>query len=148
MVTGNTGRVRFLTPRRPPANLEGTTMPACEKFREYLEACAKGVPGVAPTEVLQVFDNLHQGNQENTGQHCASKSNRGSYEKVSIDEFLKTLTEDAFRFAINMQILSTGEMSFPEWYETFAAWLEVGTAEEEMMFHRTDLCSSRECKFC
>jgi hypothetical protein len=123
-------------------------MSACEKFRKYLESCARGVPGVAPTEVLQVFDNLHQSSQENTGQLCTSKNTRVSYEAVSIDEFIADLTNDSLSFATNMKKLSTDNMSFPEWYETFAAWLEVGTNEEEMMYHRADLCWNSGCKIC
>lgn len=75
-------------------------------------------------------------------------SNRDSYEKITIEEFVGQMTKVTFSFAVNMQNLETAAMSFPEWYETFAAWLEVGTSEEEMMYHRMDNCYNSGCKIC
>lgn len=50
---------------------------ACEKFRDFLEQTIKGsyAPGHdeennAFKEMLQIFDELHQACQENTGEKC------------------------------------------------------------------------------
>jgi hypothetical protein len=78
-------------------------------------------------------------------------SKRDSYEKISISEFRSQLGGDIEGFETNIRVLSEKygiDRSFPEWYETFAAWLEVGTTEEEMMYHRMDNCYNSGCKIC
>lgn len=73
---------------------------------------------------------------------------RDSYQKMSIEEFKEELESDIRGFVSNMLYLGRDDFSFPEWYESFGAWLEVGTDEEKMMYHRTDFCTDKECKFC
>lgn len=76
-------------------------------------------------------------------------SNRESYEKIPVEEFKEELERDLRDFLINMKHLNAMEdSSFPEWHEMFAAWLEVGTNEEEMTYHRTGFCTNKKCKFC
>jgi len=137
MVTGNTGRVRFLTPRHPPANLESITMSACEKFREYLSDCTSAssiTMAHSAKRFAHEFDQLHQRNQENTGQCCTSLDKRKSYDKVSLEDFKWELEGNLRGFIENMKHLGVDSMSFPEWYETLAAWSEVGTDSENMMY--------------
>jgi len=75
-------------------------------------------------------------------------SDRSSYEKISIEEFLKEMTGNLFSFSTNMKHLGIEGMSFPEWYETLAAWSEVGTSMEEVTYHRYECCKSKDCKIC
>ena len=62
--------------------------------------------------------------------------NRSTYEKLSIYGFLGELASNLSSFSSNMKKLNVKEMSFPEWFETFGAWLEVGTESEEMFYGR------------
>ena len=57
--------------------------------------------------------------------------NRDDYKQYSLYEFLGQLTMDMGAFGKNMEHLKMKDMSFPEWYELFGAWLEVDTSMEE-----------------
>lgn len=58
-------------------------------------------------------------------------SSREDYRKYPIEDFESELTESLKVFIRNMNKLGINNISFPEWYETFGAWLEVGTSMEE-----------------
>jgi hypothetical protein len=75
-------------------------------------------------------------------------SDRESYEKISAKEFKAFIELNFISFLSNMEHLNIGELSFPEWYETFGAWLEVGTDMEETYYTTADACSDEECKIC
>lgn len=78
-------------------------------------------------------------------------SKRDSYEKISLSEFRSQLGEYVEVFETNIRKLNEKhgvDRSFPEWYETFAAWSEVGTGMEEVHYHRTDNCYDNGCKIC
>ena len=59
---------------------------------------------------------------------------RTNYRKYSLDEFSQELKNSVEYFIANMEKLDINNLSFPEWYETFGAWLEVGTSMEEISY--------------
>jgi hypothetical protein len=59
---------------------------------------------------------------------------RKDYPKQSIGEFVDEVTNYINIFANNMEVTGAKDTSFPDWYEMFGAWLEVGTDEEEETF--------------
>lgn len=75
-------------------------------------------------------------------------SNRKSYKNISAEKFKVELQSNVMGFLSNMEHLKVGKLSFPEWYETFGAWLEVGTSMEEVYYHTSATCSDGECKLC
>lgn len=48
---------------------------------------------------------------------------------MNIDEFVSMLEDEDYMFCLNMRE-SNKQLTFPEWYELFGSWLEVGTSEE------------------
>lgn len=62
-------------------------------------------------------------------------SNRTNYSKYTVDEFADKLSADLAPFIDNMKHLGGGKISFPEWYETFGAWLEIETGVEEWYYN-------------
>ena len=59
---------------------------------------------------------------------------RKDYEKINVDRFAEQVKEAIDLFVYSMEMLKTSSYSFPEWYEMFGIWLEVGTVEEEMWY--------------
>jgi len=57
---------------------------------------------------------------------------RETYTKYSAEEFNQEVVGAFIHFIQNMDKLNVNSLSFPEWYETFGAWLEVNTDHEEM----------------
>ena len=49
---------------------------------------------------------------------------------MKIEEFIKVLSENAIIFEDNMNHLKMRPQTFPEWYNMFGAWLDVGTSME------------------
>lgn len=52
----------------------------------------------------------------------------------TIEEFQQEMEESLPAFVENMKRLNIEERRFPDWYTTFAAWLEVGTDQEEFVW--------------
>ena len=75
-------------------------------------------------------------------------SDRKSYEKISIEDFKADLELSLMGYLANLKMLKVGDLTFPEWYESFGAWLEVGTSMEEVYYHTADVCNNKECKIC
>ena len=51
-------------------------------------------------------------------------------EILSIDDFRRELLANLDTFVVNMKSLNFKETTFPEWFETFMSWTEVGTDME------------------
>ena len=53
---------------------------------------------------------------------------------MELDEFSEKLLKEFQIYLENMRLLKPSTMSFPEWYEDFGRWLEVGT-DMEYVYH-------------
>lgn len=75
-------------------------------------------------------------------------SDRKSYEKISLEDFKIDLLLSVEGYIANMNMLNVGETTFPEWYESLGAWMEVGTSMEEVCYHTADVCNNKKCNIC
>jgi hypothetical protein len=53
---------------------------------------------------------------------------------LSVESFFEKILDDLGHFVVNMNMLGNRKASYPEWYETFGAWSEVGTDMEEEFY--------------
>lgn len=69
---------------------------------------------------------------------------------MSLEEFEADIKLSLMGYFENLKMLKAGsrEITFPEWYESFGAWLEVGTTMEEVYYHTADTCSNLSCRIC
>jgi len=58
------------------------------------------------------------------------KIDRKNYREIEGADFSAEVVGQLPYFIRNMKKLGVGPCSFPEWYELFGAWLEVGTGFE------------------
>jgi hypothetical protein len=62
------------------------------------------------------------------------KKDRSDYRKYAVDEFTDDFLKNFKLFLVNMEKLGINDLSFPDWFELFGAWLEVGTDMEELSY--------------